>query len=46
VREFLNLIGVADVEFVYAEGLNVNESVRAEAMSKARGEIERIAQCA
>jgi FMN-dependent NADH-azoreductase len=36
VRDFLNFLGVADVTFVYAEGLNMGEGVKDRALADAR----------
>ncbi len=35
VRNFLGFIGIADVEFVYAEGLNLGEKTKIESLTKA-----------
>jgi FMN-dependent NADH-azoreductase len=43
VRDFLKLIGIGDVEFVYAEGLAINESSKQAGIAKAQGAIERLA---
>ena len=40
VRDILAFIGITDVEFVYAEGLAIGESVRAASLAKARASIE------
>jgi len=42
VRDFLSFIGITDVEFVYAEGLAMGETIRNAAISKARVAIERL----
>jgi len=39
VRDFLAFIGITDVEFVYAEGLAMGESTRAEALANAHAGI-------
>lgn len=39
LRTFLGFIGITDVEFVYAEGLAINETRRNEALAKAHGQI-------
>lgn len=44
VRDFLNLIGISNVEFVYAEGLNLNDASKVSALSRAREQLERLAQ--
>ena len=43
VRDFLRLIGMPDVEFVYAEGLNMGADRRESALSIAHEAIDRIA---
>lgn len=43
VRDFLAFIGITDVEFVYAEGLAIDEQSRNAALAGAREQIERIA---
>ena len=43
VRDFLRFIGIDDVEFVYAEGLNMGAERKDAALAQARAEIERIA---
>lgn len=43
IRQFLGFIGIADVEFIHAEGLAVNDESKQQAMDSAR---ERIAQLA
>ena len=42
VRDFLAFLGIADVEFVYAEGLAISETSRNAALTKARYQIERM----
>lgn len=42
VRDFLRFIGIADVEFVYAEGLNMGEDSKAGALAEAREQLERL----
>lgn len=44
LRQFLGFLGIADVEFVYAEGLAMGEAPRNEALAKARAAIGRIVQ--
>lgn len=39
VRNFLNFIGIKDVHFVYAEGLNINPGRQSEALAEARQRI-------
>lgn len=43
VRDFLRFVGIADVEFVYAEGLAVGPEQRTAAITSAHGEIDRLA---
>jgi len=43
VRDFLRFIGIDDVEFVYAEGLNMGAERKESALEEARAAIERIA---
>ncbi len=43
VRDFLRFIGIDDVEFVYAEGLNMGAERKESALSIAREAIDRIA---
>ena len=42
VRQFLQFVGIDDVEFVYAEGLAIGEASRQAALSAAEGAIERL----
>jgi FMN-dependent NADH-azoreductase len=44
VRQFLAFIGIADVEFIYAEGLALGDASRGAALAAARAAIGRIAQ--
>lgn len=46
VRDFLNFIGISDVEFVYAEGLNLGDDAKAAALSGAREKLASLAQSA
>jgi len=43
VRNFLRFIGITNVEFVYAEGLNLGEAPRNDALAGANIEIARLA---
>lgn len=43
VRTFLGFIGITDVEFVYAEGLNMGEEPAKAAQQAAKAELDRIA---
>lgn len=42
VRMFLAFLGITDVEFVYAEGLAIDEASRARALGEADGAIRRL----
>lgn len=42
VRTFLGFLGITDVEFVYAEGLNMGESSKEAALAEARRCLERL----
>lgn len=44
VRALLNLLGMTDVEFVYAEGLNIDADTRAQGLDAARQHSARLAQ--
>jgi FMN-dependent NADH-azoreductase len=43
VRDFLRFIGIADVEFVYAEGLNIGADQKQAALERAQGQIDTLA---
>ena len=43
VRDFLAFIGITDVEFIYAEGLNLGEPSKQEALADAHQRIEQLA---
>lgn len=43
VRIFLGFIGITDVEFVYAEGLNMGEDSKTAALAGAQRELEQLA---
>ena len=43
LTDFFNFIGIIDVTFVYAEGLNMGEALRDTALDEARAEIQRLA---
>lgn len=43
VRDFLRFIGIDDVEFVYAEGLNISAELKASALGQAQDSIHRLA---
>lgn len=42
VRDFLRFVGIEDVEFIYAEGLNINEASKQAGLAQARSAIERL----
>lgn len=42
VRNFLRFLGIADVEFVYAEGLAISEQAKQAAVSQARRAVDRL----
>lgn len=46
VRDFLRFIGIADVEFIYAEGLALNADSRDASLAQAQSAIEHLAQTA
>ncbi len=43
VERFLNFLGIRDIEFVYAEGLNVSAEAKDRALQDARHAVERLA---
>lgn len=43
VRDFLGFIGITDVEFVYAEGLNMGEESKSAALAAAHGKLAELA---
>ena len=43
VRNFLGFIGITEVEFVYAEGLNMGDDSRSSSLAAAQSELARIA---
>ena len=43
VRDFLRFLGIEDVEFVYAEGLNISPQSKEAGLAKAVAEIARLA---
>ena len=43
IKDFLSFIGITDIEFVYAEGLNMGDKSRDAALDAAQGEIARLA---
>jgi FMN-dependent NADH-azoreductase len=42
LRDFLRLLGITDLEFVYAEGLNISESGKQAALVQAKNAIQRL----
>lgn len=44
VSNFLRLLGITDVEFVYAEGLNIDADTRTQGLTAARNRGEQLAQ--
>jgi FMN-dependent NADH-azoreductase len=42
VREFLRFVGIADVEFVYAEGLNISAASKQAGLARARRAVARL----
>lgn len=44
VRDFLRFLGIHDVQFVYAEGLSMGESSKANALADAEARLEDLAQ--
>ena len=43
VRDFLRFLGIADVQFTYAEGLNIGPAVKEASIAKARAQIDQLA---
>lgn len=43
VKTFFNFIGIKDIEFVYAEGLNISAELKSQAFLQAQAEIEKLA---
>lgn len=43
VRDFLNFLGITDVEFVYAEGLNMSPDTKTKALADARVKLQELA---
>lgn len=43
VRDFLGFLGITDVEFVYAEGLNMGEAIKDTALAEARQRLAALA---
>ncbi|MCD2451602.1 NAD(P)H-dependent oxidoreductase [Methylicorpusculum oleiharenae] len=43
VRDFLNFLGITDVEFIYAEGLNMSQETKDKALAKAHQRLAELA---
>jgi len=43
VRDFLNFLGITDIEFVYAEGLNMGDDVKEKALTSAKNRLLKLA---
>lgn len=43
VTNFLNFLGIRDIEFVYAEGLNISEDQKQQSLNAAQQQIARLA---
>lgn len=43
VRDFLNFLGITDVEFVYAEGLNMGSEIKEQALAEAKVKLDELA---
>src|SRR5260221_5075642 len=43
VRVFLNFLGIEDVRFTYAEGLNIGPAVKEASLAKAKVEVDQLA---
>lgn len=43
VRDFLNFLGITDVEFVYAEGLNMANDIKENALAEAQSKLTELA---
>lgn len=44
VRDFLNFLGITDIEFIYAEGLNMNPETKHKALANAKQRLAELAQ--
>ena len=42
VRQFLNFVGIEDIEFIYAEGLAISEASKEAGIAEAKRAIERV----
>jgi FMN-dependent NADH-azoreductase len=43
VQSFLNFLGLSDIEFVYAEGLNMGEDNKQNALKQAQAKLAELA---
>ncbi|ASF48317.1 FMN-dependent NADH-azoreductase [Methylovulum psychrotolerans] len=43
IRNFLNFIGITDIEFVYAEGLNMGEATKGQSLANAQQRLAELA---
>jgi len=43
VRDFLNFLGITDVEFIYAEGLNMGDDAKDKALASAKDRLLKLA---
>jgi FMN-dependent NADH-azoreductase len=43
VRDFLNFLGISDIEFVYAEGLNMGDDAKGKALAGAKERLLKLA---
>ena len=43
VRDFLNFLGITDIEFVYAEGLNMSPDTKEKALADAKVKLQELA---
>ena len=44
LRDFLGFLGLDDIEFVYAEGLALNEAAKAQGIARAHADIDRLTE--
>lgn len=44
IKTFLNFLGVTDIQVIYAEGLNMGEQIKAQALSDASVQINQLTQ--
>ena len=43
MRDFLNFLGITDVEFIYAEGLNMGDDAKDKALASAKDRLLKLA---